>query len=48
MLAESPSILITDNDPQFRDTVLEVLRPIGYRIWEADNGLEAMEIVQRE
>ena len=48
MLAESPSILVTDNDPQFRDTVLEVLRPIGYRTWEADNGLEAIEIVQRE
>ena len=48
MLAESPSILITDNDQQFRDTVLEVLRPSGYRTLEADDGLEALKIVQQE
>ena len=48
MLADSPAILITDNDHQFRDTVLEVLRPSGYRTLEADDGLEAMKIVQQE
>lgn len=48
MLVESPAILITDNDHQFRDTVLEVLRPSGYRTLEADDGLEALKIVQQE
>ena len=48
MRADSPAILITDNDPQLRGTVLEVLRPIGYRTWEADDGMEALKIVQQE
>ena len=48
MLVESPAILITDNDHQFRETVLEVLRPSGYRTLEADDGLEALKIVQQE
>jgi CheY-like chemotaxis protein len=48
MLAEAPAILITDNDHQFRDTVLEVLRPSGYRTLEADDGLEALKIVQQQ
>ena len=48
MLAETPSILITDNDQQFRDTILEVLRPTGYRTLQADDGMEAMKIVQQE
>ncbi len=48
MLAESPSILITDNDQRFRDTVLEVLRPAGYRMIEAEDGIEAVEIVRHK
>lgn len=48
MRAESPSILVTDNDQQFRDTILEVLRPSGYRTLEADDGVEALKIVERE
>ena len=48
MRAETPSILITDNDQQFRDTILEVLRPTGYRTLEAIDGMEAMQIVQEQ
>ena len=48
MRAATPSILITDNDQQFRDTILEVLRPTGYRTLEAIDGMEAMQIVQEQ
>ncbi|MEK6247090.1 MAG: response regulator, partial [Planctomycetales bacterium] len=48
MNAEQPAILIADNDAQFRSTVREVLLPSGYQIIEAEDGLEAIEIVRSE
>ena len=43
-----PSILITDDDQQFREAVRGVLVPRGYRTLLAGSGSEALDIVQRE
>ncbi len=44
----SPSILITDDDQDFRITLRRVLEPQGFRTLEAADGLEAVEIIRRE
>ena len=46
MLVETPSILITDDDDRFRETVRGVLEPEGYRTLVASDGEEAFEIVR--
>lgn len=48
MLATSPSILITDDDFQFRDTLRGVLEPHGYHTLLADDGLQACEMIEQE
>jgi len=48
MMIPNPSILITDDDQQFRETVRGVLVSRGYRTLLAGSGSEALDIVQRE
>lgn len=48
MLIEAPSILITDDDANFRATLQDVLEPQGYRTLLAADGEEALEIVRNE
>src|SRR4029077_18027675 len=48
MLAETPSILITDDDHGFRETVRGMLEPRGFRTVTAANGEEALRIVSLE
>ncbi len=43
-----PSILITDDDQGFRETVRELLEPQGFRTLLAADGEEALEIVRFE
>jgi CheY-like chemotaxis protein len=43
-----PSILITDDDTPFRDTIRDMLEPCGYRLSLASSGEEALEIVERQ
>jgi CheY-like chemotaxis protein len=45
MLAETPSILITDDDPGFRETLRVVFEPRGFRTLLAGDGEEALRIV---
>jgi len=45
---EIPSLLITDDDRGFRETLREVFEPMGFRTLVAGDGEEALEIVQRE
>lgn len=45
---ESPSLLITDDDCDFRQTLRDVFEPRGYRTLLAGDGEEALDIVQRE
>jgi CheY-like chemotaxis protein len=44
----SPSILITDDDRGFRETLQHVLEPRGYRTLLAGDGLEALAIVREQ
>lgn len=48
MVIQPPSILITDDDRAFRETLGEVFEPRGFRTLLAADGQEAIEIVQRE
>jgi CheY-like chemotaxis protein len=48
MLAEAPSLLITDDDPGFRETLRVVFEPKGFRTLLAGDGEEALKIVRRE
>jgi CheY-like chemotaxis protein len=43
-----PSILISDDDRWFRQTLEEVFEPRGFRTLFAENGAEAVEIVRNE
>ena len=44
----SPSLLITDDDRAFRETLREVFQPRGFRTLLAADGEEALRIVQRD
>jgi len=48
MLVESPSLLITDDDPAFRETLQVVFEPEGFKTILAKDGEEALEIVQTQ
>ena len=48
MFAETPSILITDDDSGFRETLRGVFEPHGFRTHLAGDGEEALKIVHRE
>lgn len=46
MLIQSPSLLITDDDPSFRETLQVVFEPEGFNTLLASDGEEALEIVR--
>jgi CheY-like chemotaxis protein len=48
MPVHTPSILVTDDDVEFRETLCGVLEPVGFRTLEASDGEQAVEIVRRE
>jgi CheY-like chemotaxis protein len=48
MLVETPSLLITDDDPGFRETLRVVFEPTGFRTLLASDGEEALRIVRNE
>ena len=48
MLLETPSLLITDDDPAFRETLRVVFEPKGFRTLLAGDGEEALKIVHHE
>lgn len=48
MMLECPSLLITDDDAAFRETLRLVFEPEGYRTLLAGDGEEAIAIVHRE
>ena len=45
MLVESPSLLITDDDADFRETLQEVFEPEGFDTILASDGQEALNVV---
>ena len=48
MVIEAPSLLITDDDAAFRETLRGVFEPRGFRTYLAGDGEEAMRIVRDE
>jgi len=48
MRLEHPSILITDDDCNFRETLRIVLEPYGFRMLLAGDGEEAVSIVRNQ
>ena len=48
MFVGPPSLLITDDDPGFRETLAVVFQPRGFRTLLASDGEEALKIVHRE
>lgn len=44
---ESPTLLITDDDRDFRETIREVFEPRGFCTLLAGDGVQALEIVKR-
>ncbi len=48
MVIEAPSLLITDDDAAFRETLQGVLEPQGFRTLLAGDGEQALEIVRTE
>ena len=48
MLLERPSLLITDDDPGFRETLRVVFEPKGFHTLLAGDGEEALRIVHHE
>ena len=48
MQIEAPSLLITDDDRAFRETLQGVFEPQGFRTLLAGDGEEALSIVRRE
>jgi CheY-like chemotaxis protein len=48
MLVDTPSILLADDDHAFRETIRGMLEPRGFRTLTADNGEQALKIVEHE
>ncbi|MFM2096860.1 MAG: Response regulator MprA [Planctomycetota bacterium] len=48
MVIEFPSLLITDDDRDFRETLGEVFERRGFRISLAGDGEEALQMLRRE
>lgn len=46
MFVQNPSLLITDDDSDFRETLQGVFEPKGFRTLLAGDGEEALEIVR--
>lgn len=48
MRVETPSLLITDDDVEFRQTLRSVFEPLGMRTLLAEDGEQALSIVRQE
>ena len=48
MVLETPSLLITDDDRDFRETLSGIFEPRGFRTILAGDGEEALEVIHRE
>ena len=48
MVLRTPSLLITDDDRDFRETLRSVFEPRGFHTFLAGDGEQAVQIVERE
>lgn len=45
-VARQATVLVVDDEPEVRSLVVEMVREIGYRVLEAEDGISAMELLQ--
>lgn len=45
MIANPRTVLVVDDDPRVRATAVELFRELGFRVLDAYNGSQALEIV---
>lgn len=48
MTTTAASVLIVEDDPNVRSTLDQLLRFEGYRVLQAENGLDALELIERD
>jgi len=48
MTGGKETIIVVDDDPSIRKLIKDILQPMGYRLFIAENGDEALKIVRRE
>lgn len=46
-LGQNYSILITDDDPAARETLRDIVAPLGYRTLMAESGEEAIDVIRQ-
>jgi CheY-like chemotaxis protein len=46
--AEDRTVLVVDDEPDVRDYLAQILRDAGFRVKTAADGVEALELMQRE
>jgi DNA-binding NtrC family response regulator len=44
----SETILVADDDPYIQEAIKDRLEALGYRVLQAENGLQAVEIIERQ
>ncbi|WP_409344362.1 response regulator transcription factor [Paenibacillus sp. MBLB4367] len=42
------NVLVTDDDPEIRDVIRIYLQNEGYRVFEAEDGIQALDLLRRE
>ncbi|MFO0815664.1 MAG: response regulator [Gemmatales bacterium] len=45
---EEYSILIADDDPGCREALMEMIAPVGYRAYVAEDGEKALEVLEQQ
>ena len=45
--AETATILVVDDEPAIRQVARDMLEDAGYRVWTADDGERALELLER-
>lgn len=48
MIGATPSLLITDDDQGFRETLRGVLEPLGFRTFTAEDGEQALHVIRHQ
>lgn len=41
------SVLVVEDDSEFRDVVVTTLKRAGYKVYESENGAEAMKLLEK-
>lgn len=45
-MEHNPTVLVTDDEAEIRDIIIESIKPFGYNILQAENGQKALELIE--